>query len=527
MGDFETNSSKVGVNPISIVLAVLALALMGVIYSDGLAHMVKQWDKEEYSHGYLIPLVALFLLGQKWDRLLRTPWKGSALGIVMVLLGLGLFFLGELSSLYSIIQYGFLVALFGLVVACLGLSGTRLIWAVLFYLLFMIPLPNFLYNNLSSQLQLISSQLGVAFLRLVDISVYLEGNVIDLGVYKLQVVEACSGLRYLFPLTSFGFLIAYIFRGPIWQKVIIFLSTIPITVLMNSFRIGVIGVTVDLWGIEMAEGFLHDFEGWAVFMACLAVLLLEIFIFHLFSKSDLALFDRFDLDLPAFKMPEFTGFSVAHSKWFVASCLTIFLATPFALSLGERQELAPERRQFTNFPLIVKGWLGREGSLDTDTLGVLKLTDYFIADYREPGKRNAVNLYAAYYASQRKGASIHSPASCLPGGGWRMVNLEPYEVPGIQTAAGDPLTVNRSIITLGEAKQLVYYWFQGRDRNITNEYLAKWYIFWDSLTRNRTDGALVRLVTAVAPNESEADADQRFQRFLQGVAPLLPDYIPD
>ena len=105
----------------------------------------------------------------------------------------------------------------------------------------MIPLPSFLYFNLSQELQLISSMIGVAVIRLFDISVYLEGNVIDLGVYQLQVVEACSGLRYLFPLMSFGFLISYIYRGPVWQKIVIFLSTIPITVVMNSFRIGVIG----------------------------------------------------------------------------------------------------------------------------------------------------------------------------------------------------------------------------------------------------------------------------------------------
>ena len=98
---------------------------------------------------------------------------------------------------------------------------------------------------------------------------------IDLGTYQLQVVEARSGLRYLFPLMSFGFLIAYIYRGPVWQKLIIFLSTIPITVLMNSFRIGVIGVTVEYFGIAAAEGFLHDFEGWIIFMTCLGVLLLK------------------------------------------------------------------------------------------------------------------------------------------------------------------------------------------------------------------------------------------------------------
>ena len=145
-------------------------------------------------------------------------------------------------------------------------------------LFFTIPLPKFLYNNLSSQLQLISSEIGVWFIRLFDISVYLEGNVIDLGNYKLQVVEACSGLRYLFPLMTLGFIAAYFFKGAFWKRAIIFLSSIPITVLMNSLRIGMIGVTVEYWGVAAAEGLLHDFEGWVVFMACTAVLVLEMWV---------------------------------------------------------------------------------------------------------------------------------------------------------------------------------------------------------------------------------------------------------
>lgn len=105
-----------------------------------------------------------------------------------------------------------------------------------------------------------------------QIPVFLEGNIIDLGVYQLQVVEACSGLRYLFPLMSLGFIAAYFYQAAFWKRAIVFLMTIPITILMNSFRIGVIGVMVDNWGISMAEGFLHDFEGWIIFMACAAIL---------------------------------------------------------------------------------------------------------------------------------------------------------------------------------------------------------------------------------------------------------------
>ena len=254
-------------------LFVISVGLLGWLCYDGLALMVGWWERDEYSHGYMIPLVAAYLAWQKRDALAKAAQPGTWLGIVVVLGALFVWLLGEVSAIYTIIQYAFWLGIWGLALLWVGVSGVRVIWAALFYLFFMIPLPNFLYFNLSQELQLISSAMGVAVIRLFDISVFLEGNVIDLGVYQLQVVEACSGLRYLFPLMSFGFLIAYIYRGPFWQRAVIFLSTIPITVLMNSFRIGVIGITVEHWGIAAAEGFLHDFEGWFVFMACLGVLL--------------------------------------------------------------------------------------------------------------------------------------------------------------------------------------------------------------------------------------------------------------
>ena len=115
-------------------------------------------------------------------------------------------------------------------------------------------------------LQFLSSELGVWVIRAAGISVLLEGNIIDLGNYQLEVAEACSGLRYLFPLMTLAFIVAYLFRGPLWKRTVIFLSSIPITVVMNSVRIGFIGITVERWGTGMAEGALHDFEGWLVFM---------------------------------------------------------------------------------------------------------------------------------------------------------------------------------------------------------------------------------------------------------------------
>ncbi len=268
---------------------LVALLLLLVTFRSGLKVMVGTWGMEEYSYAYIVPFIVLFLVWQKKEALEKIPFQGSWPGLVLVFAGVALFFIGNLATLYVIVQYAFLLTLAGLVLAFTGWRGFKLIWVPLLILVFMVPLPSFLFNNLSAQLQLISSQLGVAVIRLFGISVNLQGNVIDLGVFKLQVIDACSGLRYLFPLMTLSFIAAYFFKGAFWKRAIIFLSSIPITVFMNSFRIGVIGVMVDNWGPSMAQGFLHEFEGWAVFMACTGVLNVEIWLMAKIGKEKIKL----------------------------------------------------------------------------------------------------------------------------------------------------------------------------------------------------------------------------------------------
>lgn len=508
-------------------LLVVATLLIGWVCFDGLALMVSWWEREEYSHGYLIPLVAIYLLWQKREILPQYIERGSYFGVFVVFLALLAWLLGELSAIYTIIQYAFLIGVFGLAISWIGIRGTLFIWAPIFYLVFMVPLPNFLYFNLSQELQLISSSLGVAVIRFFDISVFLEGNVIDLGVYQLQVVEACSGLRYLFPLMSFGFLIAYIYRGPVWQRALIFLSTVPITVLMNSFRIGVIGVTVEHFGIAAAEGFLHDFEGWIVFMACLAVLLFEIWIFYQFSSKSSSFGELFDLDFGGGVVPDESVVSrsvkLGPPAWI--SLALLVLAIPATFYFTERSHEPLERETFASFPLGKNTWVGREASIEADVLETLKLSDYIIADYKQAGSPLTVNFYSAWYEEQTKGASIHSPKSCLPGGGW-LIQSHTIENIKLESLSAD-MAVNRVLMQMGEHQQLVYYWFQGRNRNITNEYLAKWHIFTDALLRNRTDGALVRLVTYIPEGSEVSLAESRLNDFMETFQPLLPNYVPN
>src|SRR3569623_1553034 len=497
-----------------------------LMYWDGLTYLVKQWiANEEYSHGFLIPLVAFYLLWQNRLALQRLDFRGSWLGVAVVLAGLALFLLGELSTLYILVQYSLLVVLAGLILAFGGLAGLRATWVPLVVLLLMIPLPNFLYQGLSAELQLFSSKLGVALIRAAGVSVFLDGIVIDLGAMKLQVAEACSGLRYLFPLLTVSFILAYVYRAPIWVRILVFVSALPITVLMNSFRSGIIGLLVDRWGPVMAEGFLHDFEGWVVFMLSLVVLLAEILLLARLSGDRRPLIQMIGLHGPA---PTPRDAPVRYRRapmpcLAVAALLTITTIVPAALPA--RAEIVPARSAFAQFPSGLGGWQGRMKRLEQIYIDALKFDDYLLGNYANRNGRT-VNLYAAYYDSQRKGESVHSPRSCIPGGGWEIVDIVTWPVNGVQVG-GKTLQVNRVLIQKGETRQLVYYWFQQRGRVITNEYLVKWYLFWDALTRNRSDGSLIRLTTMLAPGEELAAGDGRLADFADVAVPRLHSFIPD
>jgi len=512
--------------------------LLGYMFSDALDHMVRSWEREEYSHGYLIPVISFWFVWVNRESASKYFSSGSWSGVLVVGAGILIGLMGELATLFIITQYAFLLILYGLCLSLLGWKGVRLLWFALAYLFFMIPLPQFLLNNLSSQLQLISSQLGVAVIRLLDISVYLQGNVIDLGLYKLQVVEACSGLRYLFPLTSFGFLCAYFFRAKFWMRALVFLTTLPITVIMNSFRIGIIGILVEYWGIEQAEGFLHDFEGWIVFVGCLGVLFLEMKLMvryfmpgktfsQVFVVDALVPDDNLSTSSENNDKPTNTNKLIfGLSKPYLASCFLLILLLPVSIMQADRDELIPPRLRFVQFPLLVDGWKGVDVGMEQKFIDKLKFDDYIVGNYSKAGDRLPINFYVAYYATQRKGASTHSPKSCLPGDGWRINDFEQRQIGSHSTSRGDKLIVNRTVITKGESRQLVYYWFQQRGRIITNEYLVKWYLFWDALTQQRSDGALVRLVVTLPEDSDEAEADKKLSAFINAVFPELKNYLP-
>ncbi|MBB5723631.1 exosortase D (VPLPA-CTERM-specific) [Loktanella ponticola] len=516
---------QINLGGVGLLLALIVVALP--VYWSGFAMLGAAWITPEYSHGPLIPAISLYLFLR--ERRLITPidaTKRTAPGIALTVFALALGIFGNLVAIPDIVAYALILWVGGVMLTCMGWDQGRRHWAPVLHLIFMLPLPQIIYWQLTIALQLVSSELGVWFIRLADIPVFLEGNIIDLGVYKLQVADACSGLRYLFPILSFSYLMAILYRGPYWHKVVLFALAVPLTVVMNSVRIGIIGMLVNAYGIGQAEGFLHFFEGWVIFGTCIALLFVTALGLQRLTRNPKSLRDVVDLDTDGLGGEAATVLQIAPSRGMMIGLALSTLITATFVFTPAPARIMPERDVFALFPLDVAGWRGHAMPLEPDVETSLGATDYINTTYLAPDGATTVSFFAAWYASQTEGSGIHSPEVCLPVGGWEVFSLDPYAVSQPTTIYGD-FNVNRAVIQKGLSKQLVYYWFDQRGRRMTNDYAAKATVVYDSFTRGRTDGAMVRFTTPIHDGETEADADARLQGFMADALQRLPSFIPE
>jgi EpsI family protein len=203
----------------------------------------------------------------------------------------------------------------------------------------------------------------------------------------------------------------------------------------------------------------------------------------------------------------------------------ILLVATLAISQGvEFREKIPLAKPFDGFPVDVGGWTGSRDAMEQVYIDSLDLSDYVIVNYTN-GAGKYVNFYTAYYTSQLKGESIHSPATCLPGSGWEFKQDGSTTIP-VAANGGEAMPVNRAFMEKNGVRQLSYYWFPQRGRILTNAYQLKFFNFWDALTRQRTDGALVRLITPVYESEEVAEDEEWLISFTKVIVPVLAEYLP-
>ncbi len=424
----------------------------------------------------------------------------------------------ELSSFQALLNYSFIIGLFGISLAFFGKKFTVSLIPALTFLIFAVPLPKAIFSDLSIQMQLISSTIGTNIIQFLGFSVFQDGNIIDLGHMKLQVIEACSGLSYLFPLMSLGFLMVCFIKDKWWKRLIIFVSVVPITVFMNSIRIAIVGITVNIWGQKMAEGVLHIFEGFIIFGICLILLMLEVWLFLHFSVHG-----RFRDEYIG--LPKGSALSenpkiapiIAASTLLCVCALALFNSNITKNAL----ENTPVTINFSSFPVKIKNWHGKRNFLNPAELELLNLSDYWIANYSNEYTNIPVNLYIAYYASQHMYSSIHMPLNCIVGNGWEVLKKSKVTINLTQKS----IPVVRMIVSKGNEKVLVYYWLEQRGRQFNDITKAKIFLALDSIIMHRTDGALVRLTTPIVAGETPEKADDRIKIFLNSAYSYIANYI--
>jgi len=192
------------------------------------------------------------------------------------------------------------------------------------------------------------------------------------------------------------------------------------------------------------------------------------------------------------------------------------------LQARHKSEIVPQGEPVKNFPIQVGDWTGHEQSIDAEVLSVLGPGDFLSRIYSHVGQPY-IGLFLGYFPSQRTGDTIHSPKNCLPGSGWTPTESSRIMLP---VPSGGSIPVNRYIIQKGMERQVVIYWYQAHGRSVDSEYWARFYLVADAIRMNRTDAALVRIVTPIASGENQQSAELRAVQFAQQIAPSLSKYVP-
>ncbi len=518
-----------------IFKTVAVAGAFAFVYATVLAKLGRDWwSDENYSHGLLVPVVIGFIVWREWGDLKKAvstspAWLGGA-AVVVALLMLAA---GTLGAELFTQRMSMVLMLAGLTIY---FSGTKILQflAVPFALLLLaIPVPQIIFNRIALPLQVWASQMAVWGIRVFEVPTVRLGNVIDIlprgstQTISLEVVEACSGIRSLMTLVTLALVLGYFTRrdeggrianfsaADLLRTVILMITAVPIAVITNAGRVTVTGILTYYYGKQATVSVWHEVSGWLVYLVALALLLGVNFGLRKFFRRDA----ETQIEISAPRTP--------HSAFRTHKVLPLIgvlvFSGVFINWLAARGETKVPRETLSSLPATFGDWRqrGNDIKFEDGILSVLGVTDYTMREYTAANGRIA-NIYVGYYASQRTGATYHSPQNCLPGAGWV---LNDPQLIDITTSGGRSFKANRYIIENGIYKEVMIYWYQGRGHTEASEYRDRLNTVLDSVTRRRTDGAMVRVMTDLGSDEptSLAAAADLASR----LADSLPPYVPE
>ncbi|MCY7348750.1 MAG: EpsI family protein [Pyrinomonadaceae bacterium] len=530
----------------------LIAAALAFIYATALAKLGRDWwTDENYSHGLLVPFVIGYIVYLEFDELKKAVSKPSLLlGGALILFALVMLLGGTLGAELFTQRISLVVMLLGIIVYFFGVQIVKSLVVPFALLLFSIPIPQIIFNKIAFPLQIYASQMAVWGIRLFEVPSVRKGNVIEIlpngatQIIALEVVEACSGIRSLMTLVTLALVLTYFSAAKqpnggsktfdflknfdFWRAIILMLSAIPIAIFTNAARVTATGVLTYYYGKRATESTLHEASGWLVYVAALGLLLLLNFGLKKVQSSKFKVQSQTKSQISNFKFqidqePKTKDQRPKTKNQIYALLAALLIGGIFINWFNQRGETAIARKPLSEMPAQLGDWRQKGGEIrfDAATESVLRTSDYTMREYVTPNNRLA-NFYIGYYASQRTGATYHSPQNCLPGAGWVMKEPEYVE---IKTASGKVFTANKFIIENGVYNEVLIYWYQGRGRATASEYADKLNTVQDSVLRRRSDGAMVRVMTSVG--NSEADATRAAIDLAAQAADQLAEFVPE
>lgn len=542
---------------IFLLLGILTCFIIG--FWPAFSKISIRWDSDDSNYCYLVIPLFLYLLYDRHVQFRFGKLSWDILGLIPICFSIGLIMVGEFGSVETLMYIGILGCVVGITFLLYGRRIRHLFFPLLI-LAFIVPLPPFANRVMTFQLKLAASSMATLMLRLSGASVFQDGNIIDLGITQLQVVDACSGLRYLIPLLLLGLLVGYFFSKGLWRRVVLLFFVIPVSVLLNSFRIWVTGFLTIKGHGELAENLFHDFTGWLVFMIAGAILFgitrilnrinhrhTQTHADNLSEETNSVLIEQsesgegrsvrpssersgrpssIDSPPPTSNLEQSappTAAGLTRPVVLTAIVCLMFITSGYALKKIPSARNLPEREEFKSFPMQIGKWHGKRSYISKEILDQLWADDYVQATYFNRNSGNAIHVLIPFYEYQGTRHTAHAPQSCLLGGGWALTESKDRT---ISLDDGQQIKLMTMNLQKGNSKILGSYFFFMRGRVITSPWMNKFYLMWDSFTKQRTDGALVRAEMVVAPGQSMDEAWMELAGFVAEMWGILPAYVP-
>jgi exosortase D (VPLPA-CTERM-specific) len=517
-------------NTILIGLCFLIVAAFGFGFWPEFQKMGIRWNSDDNSYCYLIAPLFLYLCWEKRKDFQFGRFTWNLWGMAPVCLSVLLMIAGELGSMETLLYIGIYGCMVGVMFILYGLRLRHLLFPLII-LAFIVPLPPFVNRMLTFNLKLAASSISVMMLRLTGASVLQDGNIIDLGITQMQVVDACSGLRYFVPLILMSLLFGFFYCKRLWQKALLLIIVLPLSIVVNSFRIFATGM-LHIWGYpELAENLFHDFAGLVIFLLAAAILFGVCMVLKRLgtgSKEKDKKLAVYGLRSTGSNAPDALNVPNDQNGWKKPVATTAILCLLFVGSGQALQKLPsarnlPDRTSFAAFPMTIGGWQAKRDYLSQDILDSLWSDDYVSATYFAKDNRSAIHLLIPFYEYQGTRNTAHAPQSCMLGGGWALISSQDRV---LTSATGVEFPIMTTVWEKGGTRVLGSYFFFQRGRTIISPWMNKYWLMVDAFTRQRTDGALVRAEMTLAPGQSMEDAYKVLEEFVGKIYEVLPQYVP-